>query len=153
MLYERFKKLERGNSKVICLKRTEEMPGGWNDEMDYFVGKPTVVYDLSKEFVILKHPGGTRYSFHYEYIEEYIQQKNLHLTWKGKNFVAVNSFDLNVLNFIALKEDVNVLCNVFNKINVEINTHVLNTIDKKCPRIIGVLLSNNFLIESTNGKE
>ena len=153
MLYERFKKLERGVSKVICFKRYDDMPGGWNDDMDHFIGKPAVVYDLSNECVILRLPTGTRFSFHYEYIEEYMQPKNLHIFWRDREFLATNTIDLNFLSMVTLKEDVNVLCKLFNKTNVELNINVLNKINEKCPRIIGVLLSNNILIECTNGKK
>ena len=71
----------------------------------------------------------------------------------NREFLATNTIDLNFLSMVSLKEDVNVLCKLFNKTNVELNINVLNKINEKCPRIIGVLLSNNILIECTNGKK
>ena len=145
MQYERFKKLVAGTSLIVCYNRYPDMPGGWNKEMDDLVGKFLIVEQKDNECVYVRHDSGTRYSFHYEYIEEISQSTTI--KWRDKTFTSCSIINIKILNAVALKEDALEFGRAFGSSNRTINNDLLDFLSKKCPRVVGVLLSNKLLIE------
>lgn len=149
MKYGDFLKLEPDKSFIICYEKSEDMPGGWTDAMDYLVGTPQLVAAKNKESVYVVHPNGSSYSFHFKFVEVFQNKKDIEISWKGRKFRTSEAINLNIIELITLSEDLEAITKNIKIENKEIpmSSNILDSIQKHCPRLIGVLLSNDYLRE------
>lgn len=152
MRYEDFKRLRTGESYIICHNRYEDMPGGWSNDMDDLLNTPLLVYDKNKESVYVQHPNGKHFHYHYEYIEVFLQVLSKSILWNNKKLKSVDNIAIHLLDGMSLKEDI-IQIHKHIKAKEEdtlyLSAELLEKFQKYCPRIIGVLLSNNYLKECT----
>ncbi|MBV5347496.1 hypothetical protein JZU46_04685 [bacterium] len=136
-----------GKTKVICYIRDKNMPGGWNSSMDNMVGKPYIVEHVNGEHVHLRYNEEHSFSFYYLNLELFNSASFILLDWQGRKLKCLRKIYSDSLrgcslaeDFIAMKESVQTVNKCF-----ESTPENLDIIQQKCPRIIGVLLSNNFI--------
>lgn len=141
---------------VICYEEDWDMPFGWDDEMCDMVDLELPVEQLvdnggDEVGVILRNPdSGQTYSFHFNYVE--LVSKKLKMYRKAEEFTVglfvyqqIRHFDYKSLGNIALPKDIETFKKHISTVKVKINDNVYHNIRAKCPRVIGVLLSNNIL--------
>ena len=140
-----FVTLKPGVSVVICKARHNNYDFGWADDMDDMLNKPYIVYDLKNEAVVLQHEDGRCFKFHRKILDLY-EDASLTLNFRDVKLLGVKQLTNSFLEQNCLTEDYAVMKKILKaKKTVLLSEALLETIDKQCPRVLGVLLSNNKL--------
>jgi len=154
MKKEEFYSLQMG-ALVTCFKEDWDMNFGWEDEMSEMVGLHLPIIDKTKTGegwlgLILENPEtGNQYTFDYRLINVVIEKKYSSFTSNGFKYYQRIQISLADLSNYTLNQDYNCLKKIYkNKRYLVVDLEKYTTIKKHCPRIIGVLLGNNFLTKT-----
>ncbi len=144
---------------VCCMETDQDMPFGWNDDMDEMVA-----LNLKVESKIIDHAlgygvclksldTGSVYTFnhtHLTIIKINTKDGKLFEKFSLNGFVyeqQANIYDI-ILSLKTLKEDRELFKkHVMQDKEVSFNKNTYYKIKKHCPRIIGVLLGNKIIIK------
>jgi len=141
--------IENKITLVICKKRHPDMSGGWSAEMDTMVGKPLVIQTRNDEFAGIRSPAGNLYSFHYKVLDFYKEALITKLKWQKDIIECVDALSIDQIKYMSMDEDFTIFYKICRDVNatdyIKITETLLNKLQLQCPRIIGVLLSNNFM--------
>ncbi len=120
---------------------------GWvDDDMDDMIGGTFLVQEVLSEGVILKHPSGKKYSFHYStitlvksvpYFDTHIE--NVPVSCINKLELSFFERHCNYNDYAAIKKMLKA------KRVLEFDKDTLNQIQQQYPRVIGAMLSNKKL--------
>lgn len=118
---------------------------GWVDgDMDEMCGMPLKVFDIRPEGVTLMHPNGNTYGVHYSIIDVVEENNYFNCVVDGATLGCVPSIDISFIERNCLYDDYNTMKKTFYKSKrvLEFTEGIVQSIQDKCPRVIGVLLSN-----------
>lgn len=152
MLFDEYKQIVPGQTKVICHTRSTDMPGGWNPHMDEMVGKVYIVHQTGDKRVWLQYSDDYIYSFDHRYVELY-REAFIPIVWRQHKFMCVSEIHLRYLKEKTLSEDLSKLSKIIDakgKSSITVTPDILENIQNNCPRVIGVLLSNNLIKRVTH---
>lgn len=138
-----------GKTIVVCPEKVLDMEQGWEEEMDSMVGVPLLVEEKTKSAVYLAHDSGDTYAFGYHHIELAKEIVKIPVELGHYKFKILEHVNSSRLRERMLAEDFIRLSKVpglnFKSTYVQINSEALEKIQQTCPRVIGVLLSYNFM--------
>lgn len=147
---EEFLKIKPGVTQVICRERHSNYDYGWADEMDDMLNKPLIVLELRNDSVVLCGESGRKFSFHRKIIDLY-EEPCVELTFKNTKMSGVKQISSSFFENNCLSEDFAAIKKILKtKKTVIISDALLENIDKQCPRVLGVLISNNKLKKQVN---
>jgi len=156
MLKEEFYKIKLG-ATVVCFKEEWDMNFGWEDDMSDMLGINLIVLDIVKTpdnllGLTLEHPDtGSRFTFDYRILNVIEEKKYGPFIVNGFKYQQKIKLSFSNLSNHTLDPDFEILKKMYkNETHVVINKNIYLQIKKECPRIIGVLLGNNFLIKTKN---
>ncbi len=133
---------------VVCPIRVPEMEEGWSHEMDLIVGLPLLVERKNSKRVTIRTNKDQVFQFGYKYIEFYKEGKE-EVYIKETKLLVDKNVSMYTLETKTLHSDLAILYNLLgdniSDNNFQVTTELLKNIQKKCPRIIGVMMSNNIL--------
>jgi len=146
MTNEEFANLKIGD-RVVFVKKFKDMPNGWNHNMDAYINTPALVINISFGDVRIKTYNSNHiWTFRYEYLEVY-EKKNIiktkfePLSVNDVFIQQIKEISLNIIKNKIFKTDFI----YYKKIHQNVwDQKIIENILKKCPRLIGVVLSNNY---------
>ena len=137
--------LKPGVSIVICRERHNNYDYGWADEMDDMVNRPYTIYELKHEAIVLQHENGKYFTFHRKILDLY-EEPCVTFKFKDIHLSGVKQLTSTFLEQNCLSEDFAAMKKILKtKKTILVSETLLETIDKQCPRVLGVLISNNKL--------
>jgi len=135
-----------GITKVICPQKHHNYAAGWNTLMDDMINKPLIVQKIINNLICLNHPHGNQFNFNIKILNLYNDSIFSKITFRNVNLLCEPYLDMSFFNYNCNIVDYNIIKKIFkNKKSIEISEHSLETLYKHCPRVLGVLLSNNKL--------
>lgn len=147
---DEFVKIKPGITIVICRERHNNYDYGWANEMDALLNVPTVVSKLRKDAVILQDEDGRAFTFHRRIIDLY-EDICIELTFKNTKMSGVKQLSSTFFENNCLGEDYAEIKKIIKtKKTILISETFLDIIDEKCPRVLGVMISNNKLKKQVN---
>ena len=142
---DEFVKIKPGVTKVICRERHNNYDYGWANEMDVLLNVPTIVSEIRNDAVVLRDENGRAFSFHRKIVDLY-EDPCIEFTFKNTKMSGVKQLSSSFFESNCLGEDYAAIKKILKtKKTVLISETFLDTIDKQCPRVLGVLISNNKL--------
>jgi hypothetical protein len=143
--YEELNRIEVGVTKVICNNKHDNFNYGWSPAMDTMLNIPLVVQQIGHESIMLSKENGSLYEFSIKILNIYIESL-LEIIFKDIKLSCVSQIDVSFFERNCLTNDYIIVRKLFkNKKNVDISEHFLEHLNTHCPRVLGVLLSNNKL--------
>jgi hypothetical protein len=113
--------------------------------MDTMLNIPLVVQQIGHESVMLSKENGSTYEFSIKILDIYVESLS-EIIFKDIKLSCVSQIDVSFFERNCLTNDYIIVRKLFkNKKNVDISEHFLEHLDTHCPRVLGVLLSNNKL--------
>lgn len=147
---EEFSKIKPGITRVICKERHDNYDYGWAEEMNELINIPLVVLDLRNDAVVLCGESGRNFSFHRKIVDLY-EEPHVEITFKNTKMSGVKQLNSSFFESNCLAEDFAAVKKILKtKKTVIISEAFLDNIEKQCPRVLGVLISNNKLKKQVN---
>jgi hypothetical protein len=148
MTPEEFKQLKIGDL-VVCYEIDETMPFGWDDKMDELIGLPLTVTDKIDNGVKIEYNDLYYFTYHVNNIEMYKKDHDFFILNNYK-YIYLKPIIPEYLGAFTLNEDFKIYCNLYNKFKknnsyVYFSKKLYFEIKQECPRVIGVLISRNFI--------
>jgi hypothetical protein len=155
--YDMFKHLDEGD--YVIVSRVDHQHG-WEDEMDEMLDRESEVREVTYEGVRLYHyDSGEIYIFPFKSVDllDPLPNKNPDEIVKTEMILGKVEYRLKKqksvdgLKTILLPQDHKILKEIFNGRNYfSLEEELFKQIKEKCPRVIGALLSRQYLARTSN---